>query len=115
MRIREWSDTQIKYHVIEKTSEGETNEVDLTEYDKILMEIRYSDGIREYEWEIDTEEEENSYVLFDIFSEYTKWRAGKVRVDVRWVKDAKRIRFNRETIIWEILPSVRVPEWNVSD
>ena len=114
MKIREWSDTQLKFHITERTSEWETNEVDLTEYDKILLEIRYVTGRVEYEWEIDSEEESDSYVIFDIFSEATEWKAGMIKADVWWVKDAKKHRFNRMTIEWEVLPSVKVPEWNLT-
>lgn len=113
MRIREWSDTQLKFHITERTSNWEINEVDLTEYDKILLEIRYVTGKVEYEWKID--EEWNSYVIFDIFSEATEWKAGRMKADVWWVKGVKKHRFNRMTIDWEVLPSVKVPEWTVSD
>lgn len=111
MRIREWSDTQLKFHIIERTSDWQTNEVDLAEYDKILLEVKYSTGKVEYEGTI----EWTSYVIFDIFSEATEWKAGKIKADVWGVKGVKKHRFNRLTIDWDVLPSVKVPEWTVSD
>lgn len=111
MRIREWSDTQLKFHITERTSDWQTNEVDLTEYDKILLEIRYVTGKVEYVWTV----EDTSYVIFDIFSEATEGKAGRMKADVWGVKGVKKHRFNRMTIDWEVLPSVKVPEWTVSD
>ena len=119
MFILEGSDTQFTFHITEKTKSWQTNEVDLTEYDKILLEIRFTDWIQEYEGDLDNEEntEKNlhSYVRFDLFSEQSAWRSWKVKCDIWGVKDwVKKIRFNWDTIHWEVLPSVKIPQWTVN-
>lgn len=108
MKLLEGSDMQIKFHVIE-IEDWAISDVDLTVYDKIILTIRYTTWIVELEWTIDSEEESNSYVIFDIFSESTKWKSWKVSCDIRWVKDAGKNRFNLMTITGDILPSIKVP------
>jgi hypothetical protein len=49
MFILEGSDTQFTFHITEKTKSGQVNDVDLTVYDKILLEMRYPNGVVEYE------------------------------------------------------------------
>lgn len=119
MFILEGSDTQFTFHITEHTKSWQINEVDLTEYDKILLEIRFTDWIEEYQWDIDIEEntEKNlhSYVRFDLFSEQSAGRSWKVKCDIWGVKDwVKKIRFNWDTIQWEVLPSVKIPQWIVN-
>lgn len=119
MFILEGSDTLFTFHITEHTKSWEVNEVDLTVYDKILLEVRYSDWIREYEWSLDNEENQSnnstSYVSFEIYGEYTTGRAWPVKCDIWWVKNAQKVRFNWDTIQWEVLPSVKVPEWIAND
>lgn len=118
MYILEGSDTQFTFHITEHTKSWQTSEVDLTVYDKVLLEVRYVDWIREYEWSLDNEENTSknlhSYVKFDILGESSKGRTWNVKCDIRWVKDAQKVRFNWDTINWEILSSVKVP-WIVND
>lgn len=119
MKILEWSDTQLKFHITESLRcQWTETSVDLTEYDKVLLEVRYVNWIVEYEWTIDNGQwwEWNSYVIFDIFSEATAWKSWPVSCDIWGVKDGvKKIRFNEETIIWEVLPSIVIPEWTVNE
>ena len=118
MKILEGSDTQFTFHITEKTKSWQASDVDLTVYDKILLEIRYVTWIVEYQWSLENEENtannSNSYVKFEILSEATKWKSGKISCDIWGVKDAQKVRFNFDTIIWEVLPSVKVPEWIVN-
>ena len=115
MRILEWSDTQITYHITVESQSWDYEEVDLTEYDKILLEIEYrKGGVVEYEWTVDSEK--NSYVVFDIFSEATEWKSWPIKADIWWVKDwVKKIRFNSETIKWEVWASVKIPDLTVNE
>lgn len=119
MKLLEGSDTQLKFHITEKQKcSGTETDVDLTEFDKVLLEMRYTTWIVEYEWTIDNGEwwEGNSYVIFDIFSEATAWKVGIISCDIRGVKDwIKKLRFNEDTITWEILPSIIIPEWTAND
>jgi len=118
MFILEGSDTQFTFHITEKTKSWQTSEVDLTVYDKILLEVRYTNGVVEYEWSLEAEENTwdiHSYVKFDLLSEATKWRSWKIRCDIWGVKDEKKVRFNFDTIKWEILSSVKIPEWTAND
>ena len=39
-----------------------------------------------------------SKVVFDLLSEQTKNRCWWVQADIRWLKNAKKLRFNLETI-----------------
>lgn len=119
MYILEGSDTQFTFHITEHTKSWQTNEVDLSVYDKVLLEVRYIDGLREYEWSLDNEEniEKNShsYVTFVIVWEATMWKSWPVKCDIWWIKDAQKVRFNWDTIQWEILSSVKVPQWIAND
>ena len=116
MKLLEWSDTQLEFHITEKIYENgtlkEENDVDLTEYDKIILTIKYVDWVVEYEGSIS--EESDSNVIFDIFSEATKWRAWKAIADIWGVKGEKKVRFNSFTIDWDVLYSIQVPEWIVN-
>ena len=114
MKILEWSDTQLMFHITQ-TEEWLTTDVDLTQYSKVILTIQYINWIVEIEWIVGQEQWEHAYVTFDILSESTKWKAWKVSCDIRGIKDAKRIRFNQNTIQGEVLSSIQVPEWNVGD
>ena len=118
MFVLEWSDTQFTFHVTEKTKSWQTNEVDLTVYDKVLLEVRYVNWVVEYEWTLDNEENtaknSNSYVKFVLVSESTKGRVWLIKCDIWWVKDEQKVRFNFDTIKGQILSSVKVPEWIVN-
>ena len=109
MKILEGSDTQLLFHITQ-TEEGTTTDVDLTQYSKVILMMRYSDGVVDIEWVVG-EWNQNSYVTFDILSESSKGRAGKVSCDIWGIKSEKKIRFNSNTIQWEVLSSIKVPEW----
>ena len=116
MFILEGSDTQLTFQIQKKTSSWQTTQVDLTVYDKILLEMRYIDGIVEYEWELVDGDNTHSKVTFDILSESTKWRTGKIKCDIRGVKNEQKVRFNTRTIVWEVLYSLTIPtEWTAND
>lgn len=121
MKILEWSDTQLLFHITESErtcgQSGTATNVDLTAYDKIVMEMRYIGWVVEYEWTIDNWQGGlwNSYVKFNILSEMSIWRAGFINCDIWWIKWVQKNRFNENTIIWEILPSIVIPEWTVND
>ena len=119
MLVLEGSDTQFTFHVTEKTKSWQVNDVDLTVYDKILLEVRYVNWVVEYEWSLENEENtannKHSYVKFDIMSEYTEWRSWPVKCDIWWVKGEQKTRFNWDTIRGEVLPSVKIPEWIAND
>ena len=112
MYLIEWSDTQLKFKITETESWATTN-VDLTQYEKVLITIKYSNWIVEKEWTVD--DTDHSLVVFDILSEETKWRRWKVSLDIWWVYGEQKNRFNEDTIVWKVLPSIKVPEWVVSD
>lgn len=118
MFILEGSDSLFTFHITEHSKSWTVSNVDLTLYDKILLEVRYTTWIVEYEWSIDNEEniESNStsYVSFEIVWEATKGKAWPVRCDIWGVKDEQKVRFNWDTIQWEVLPSIKVPEWIVN-
>ena len=112
MFIPEWSDTQFRFHITEHSSCWEESEVDLSNYDKLILTIKYSDwSIVDYLWEVD--ETKNSIVVFDILSEATVWRVWEIKADVWWLKDNQKHRFNEETIKWKVLNSLKVPEWDI--
>lgn len=111
MKILEWSDTQLTFHITE--TEGDTTtDLDLTQFDRVVLEIKFVNAISEIEWEIDNED--NSKVVFDLLSEQTQYRAWWVMADIRWIQWAKKLRLNSNTIYWEVLMSVKVPEWNLN-
>jgi len=111
MRLLEWSDTQLTFHITE-TEDWTTTNLDLTQFDKVLLVMKFSNETLEIEWTVDSEN--NYLVRFDIYSEQTKGKAGSVFVDVWWIEWTTRLRLNRETIQWNILSSVKVPEWIVN-
>lgn len=112
--LPEGSDSQLVYHVVARTSCWDETDVDLTDYDKVILTIKYSDwNIVDIEWEID---QEHKYIVtFDILSESTAWRVGKFKAEIWWISWAEKHRFNEETIIWEVLDSLKIPEWIVSE
>ena len=79
--------------------------------------MKYVWWIVQYEWTVDNWEWWlwNSYVIFDIFSEMTVWRVWIINCDIWGIKWEKKVRFNESTIIWEILPSIIIPEWTVNE
>lgn len=117
MRILEWSDTQLIFHIVEKSLQTwKKTDVDLTVYDRIVLEMKYKDEIKEYVWTVDTEWEWKSYVIFDIFSEFSIWKVWKISCDIRWIKDWwKKIRFNEETKIGDVLQSITIPQWSANE
>lgn len=123
MKILEWSDTQLKFHITETENSCGCNdwtatEVDLSDYDKIVLEVRYNNAVVEYEWEIVQETEwqtTTNFVVFEILSESTIGRTWIINCDIWWIKDASKVRFNEYTIVGEILPSIVIPEWSVNN
>ena len=112
MFILEGSDTQFRFHITEKSSCWDENDVDLTAYDNIILTVKYADwSIVEYLWNVD--ENETSNVVFDIYSEATIWKVWEIKADIWGVKDVQKHRFNEETIRGNVLNSLKVPEWNV--
>lgn len=112
MQLLEWSDTQLKFHITE-TENNTTTNVDLTDYDEVLLTIRFPETIVEIQWVVDNED--SSYVVFDLLSEQTTGRAWWIVADIRWIQWAKKLRFNQSTIQGVILASVKVPQWVVND
>lgn len=110
MKILEGSDTQLMFHITQ-TEEWLTTDVDLTQYTKVILTIRYITWIVEVEWVVGQWEWEHAFVTFDILSESTQWKAWKVSCDIWGVKNESRIRFNSNTIQGEVLSSIKVPEW----
>lgn len=108
--IPEWSDTELVFHVTEKTSCWDENDVDLTEYNSVVLKIKYSDWeIVEYPWDIDST---NKFlVTFTVLWESSTGRSGEFKAEVWWVKDAQKHRFNKLTIIWDVLASIDIPSW----
>ncbi len=104
MQILEWSDTRVRFKVKE-IENNSTSDLDLTQYTKYKLEIRFSDdSLLEIDWVVDS-----WTIYFDIFWEYTIWKSGSIKADIRWVKDLKKVRFNPSTIKWKILSSVHIP------
>lgn len=111
-RIYEWSDTQLEFVLSEMQDWVETP-LDLTEYDKVILTIKYSDwNIVDIEWEVDSEDISN--VVFDLFSEATVWKTWEVKSEIRWIKDNKKVRLS-DTMEWEVLHSIKIPEWIVEE
>lgn len=108
MQILEWSDTQLTFHITQ-TEWSTTTNVDLTQYDKIILTISLWWVVLDIEWEIDWQD--SSKIIFDLLSEQTKWRCWWVQADIWWLKDAEKIRFNLNTIQGNVLHSIKVPEW----
>lgn len=108
MQLLEWSDTRVRFKIRE-IENNITYDLDLTEYTGYKLEIRFSDdSVKEFSWVVDT-----NTLYFDIFWEFTEWKAGSIKADIRWVKDLKKVRFNPNTIKGKVLSSVYVPK-NVS-
>lgn len=106
MQILEWSDTRVRFKIRE-IENGINYDLDLDDYDEYKLEIKFSDdSLLEVNWAVDTT---NNTVYFDIFSEYTEWKAGSLTADIRWQKAVKRVRFNPTTIKGKVLSSVYVP------
>ena len=108
LEIPEGSDTQFTFHITE-TEDWQTTDLDLTNFDKIVLSIKYVNSISEVEWTI--KDNTTSYVIFDILSEATIWKVGWVNFDIWGVKWTTKIRFNSETMEWQILPSIKIPQW----
>ena len=112
MKILEWSDTLLTFKITQ-TELNTTTDVDLTEYDKVVLTISMWWIVSDIEWDINLED--TSKITFDLVSEQTKWRCWSIQADIWWLKDAKKLRFNQNTIQWTILHSIKVPEWTVSE
>ena len=112
---------QLKFHITEKEYENGAvvSEVDkdLTEYDNIILSIKFFDGIVDFDGTIDNWEggDGNAYVLFDIFSEDTKDKCWKIEAEIWGVKGEKKNRLNTSTIQGEVLHSLKIPVWSVAD
>lgn len=110
--IYEWSDTQLEFEITEKINCDETP-MDLTEYDKVVLNIKYSnDDIVEINGSVDNEVK--SEVIFDLFSEATVWKSWDVRCEIWGIKDDKKVRLS-DVMEWEILHSIKIPEWIVQE
>lgn len=108
MQLLEWSDTRVRFKIRE-IENNITYDFDLTEFTWYKLEIRFSDdSVKEFNWVVD------SWTLyFDIFWEFTEWKAWAIKADIWGVKNLKKVRFNPITIKGKVLPSVYVPK-NVS-
>ena len=121
MLILEGSDMQLKFHITEKQYENGAvvSEVDknLTEYDNIILSIKFFDGIEDFDGTIDNWQggDGNAYVVFDLFSEDTKDKCWKIEAEIRGVKWEKKNRLNTSTIQGEVLHSLKIPVWSVAD
>ena len=110
--IYEWSDTQLEFVISEKTDWEETP-MDLSEYDSVILTIKYADwNIVDILWTVDNED--ISDVVFDLFSESTIWKSWEVKAEIRWVKDNKKVRLS-DTMEWKVLHSIKIPEWTVEE
>jgi len=118
MRILEGSDTELEFHITEKeyTDGVLTNETDkdLTQYDKVILSIKFFDGIVDYEGVV---QEDKSHVIFTLLSEDTKNKCGKIQAELWGVKNdnIQKNRLNETTIEGEVLHSFKIPVWTVSD
>lgn len=118
MRILEGSDTELEFHITEKeyTDGVLTNETDkdLTQYDKVILSIKFFDGIVDYEGVV---QENTSHVIFTLLSEDTKNKCGKIQAELWGVKNdnIQKNRLNETTIEGEVLHSFKIPVWTVSD
>lgn len=106
MQLLEWSDTRVRFKIRE-IEDNINYDLDLDDYTDYLLEIKFADdSILEIEWVVD---DETDTVYFDVFSEYTEWKAWSISADIWWKKWVKRVRFNPSTIKWKVLSSVYVP------
>lgn len=107
--IPEGSDTQLIFHVTEETSCWEETNVDLTAYTSVVLKIKYWVNVVEYQWTVD---QTNKFlVTFDILWESTTWRAGEFKAEIWWINWAQKHRFNKNTIVWDVLASIDIPVW----
>ena len=113
---------RLKFHITEKeyTDGVVTKETDkdLTEYDSVILSIKYFDGIVDYDGTIDNWQggDGNSYVVFELLSEDTAGKSGKIEAEIWGVKDGfQKNRLNTDMIQGEILHSLKIPQWNVND
>lgn len=105
MILLEGSDTQIKFKIQE--IEGSVkSDLNLTQYDKFLWVLAFVD---ESQLEL-VGKVENGVVVFDIFGENTLWKAGTLKMDIRGLKEMKKVRFNAKTIKGKILSSIKMPD-----
>ena len=112
--IPEGSDTQLRFHISEETTCGEETDIDLTEYDKVVLTVKFWNGDTiDIEWTVNTETIWD--VSFDILSEQTVWKTWVFKAEVWWIAWAEKHRFNQATINWDVLASLRIPQWIVSD
>ena len=112
---------RLKFHITDKiyTDGVLTNETDkdLTDYDKVILSIKYYDGIVDYEGTIDNWQwgDGVAYVIFELFSEDTAGKSGKIEAEIWGVKGVQKNRLNTDTIKGEILHSLKIPQWIVND
>ena len=104
MQILEWSDTRLRFKISE-TEDSVTTDLDLSDFTEYLLEIRFSDDSTiEIKWTVDS-----GTVYFDVYGEYTDWKGGSIKADLRGIKWVKKVRFNPSTIKGKVLSSVTVP------
>ena len=112
---------QLKFHITDKiyTDGVLTNETDkdLTEYDAVILSIKFFDGIADFEGTIDNGQggDGNAYVVFDLYSEDTTGKSGKIEAEIWGIKGVQKNRLNESTILGEVLHSLKIPEWIVND
>lgn len=110
--IYEWSDTNIEFVITELEDWQETG-LDLTEYDNVILVVNYSEWtITEYTWTVDWED--SSDVVFEILSESTVWKSWKVRAEIWGISGEDKVRLSN-TFEWEVLHSIKIPEWTVQE
>ena len=111
MLLLEWSDTLVRFKVLERQN-WVLNNIDFDDYDTIQLIIKFADERVLYVvWEPE-EIVTYSIVGFSIYSEQTKWKAWNFVADIWGIKNwSKKLRFNKKTIKWKVLPSVKVPKW----
>lgn len=106
MIIREWSDTVV-VATLYLSEWWTTTDVNPAEYDSILMEMKCADWtILEKIGEI----ENDNTVSFVLSSEDTRNKQWQAEIDIRWIQDTKRTRFNLEKIKVEVSDSVKIPD-----
>ena len=111
MLLLEWSDALVRFKIQERES-GVLNNIDFDDYDVIELIIKFADErILYVVWEPE-EIVTYSIVDFSIYSEQTKGKAWNFVADIWGIKNwSKKLRFNKKTIKWKVLPSVKVPKW----
>lgn len=112
---------RLKFHITEKEyTDGvltKETDKDLTDYDSVILSIKYFDGIVDYDGTIDNWAGGDgvSYVVFELFSEDTTGKSGKIEAEIRGIKWVQKNRLNTETIKGQVLHSLKIPVWTVSD